>query len=871
MKKTLFKCLMPTLFMAALLFGAVTAVKAEEAATKAEEVPANIEESPAKAEEVPAKAEEVPATIEEVPAKAEEVPVKSIGEIELCAARAAVKSDFAEALKYCSELTGSSYSTGKFMPFMAYVAWKAGDSALALKLLEGRTDEYSGYVLRMVNPSAIIPGAKAGVKDVLPFFIKTTNKNGSISLGVLPKAVEKAALQRAFYAVAPEPDVKQVALFNDKVLAFPEAYFLGGEVLTEDDGEVICMAFVDVGAVRGVVAASKPDAKTRVGVLMRKGSDKSRKYLIAELSSRGYVVEDLGRGDFYALGEKAGMVAVVIEAFEEPKVSEGVLGSKFKNIETPVTLTIYNAATGKVATELKGRSSMVHISEEKGIEISTKKSYEKLYDALNFAILGMEKDVKGFASGLPPLEVAIKTIEVFSSSYKAYAKNPAGEIILKNNTPKPFGSVKVSISIKDYTDYPTQLEVGELPSGGTITKPVNIVFNGSVVNITDDTFVQSEVKVTYFDAGVEKTVIKTHPIYVYEKHALVWDDKGKIASFITPKDPVVSGFATSAAGGYRAAKLNKNMVKARAVFAAMGVLGLEYMEDPNNPYSVVYGLTNVVDFVQFPRETLSRKVGDCDDLTSLYSSALESLGVKTKLLDAPGHIYMMFDTEIPESRKAEFAFPEKTYILFNGTIWIPVETTLVGSSFTEAWKKAVENYAKEKNKTKIIDLSEAMQIYKAPNLPPALFKDKVSKEDIEKRFPNELEKLEKERASYVASGLEEGGYYGLMELMEFYASEGMLDKAIEVSKKLLDMDKNALLLNNAGNVHFLKKDYDTAIKYYKEASLMEPDDAGTYVNLARAHLKKKAKREAKAAFEKAMSIDPKVKETYGGIYAEIKK
>ena len=29
----------------------------------------------------------------------------------------------------------------------------------------------------------------------------------------------------------------------------------------------------------------------------------------------------------------------------------------------------------------------------------------------------------------------------------------------------------------------------------------------------------------------------------------------------------------------------------------------------------------------------------------------------------------------------------------------------------------------------------------------------------------------------------------------------------------MDMDKNAALLNNAGNIHFLKKDYDTAIKY----------------------------------------------------------
>ena len=55
-----------------------------------------------------------------------------------------------------------------------------------------------------------------------------------------------------------------------------------------------------------------------------------------------------------------------------------------------------------------------------------------------------------------------------------------------------------------------------------------------------------------------------------------------------------------------------------------------------------------------------------------------------------------------------------------------------------------------------------------------------------------------------------------MELMEFYAFEGMLDKAIEVSKETHGYGQNAALLNNAGNIHF-KKDYDTAIKYYKEA------------------------------------------------------
>ena len=66
------------------------------------------------------------------------------------------------------------------------------------------------------------------------------------------------------------------------------------------------------------------------------------------------------------------------------------------------------------------------------------------------------------------------------------------------------------------------------------------------------------------------------------------------------------------------------------------------------------------------------------------------------------------------------------------------ETTLVGSSLPRRGNKAAENYSKEKEKTRIIDLSEAMQTYKSPNLPPELFKDKVSKDDIESRFPESL-------------------------------------------------------------------------------------------------------------------------------------
>src|ERR1035438_8268043 len=49
---------------------------------------------------------------------------------------------------------------------------------------------------------------------------------------------------------------------------------------------------------------------------------------------------------------------------------------------------------------------------------------------------------------------------------------------------------------------------------------------------------------------------------------------------------------------------------------------LTYVQNPNDPYQVKSGKTNMVDYVQFPRETLERKSGDCVDLVGFYVANL---------------------------------------------------------------------------------------------------------------------------------------------------------------------------------------------------------------------------------------------------------
>lgn len=47
-------------------------------------------------------------------------------------------------------------------------------------------------------------------------------------------------------------------------------------------------------------------------------------------------------------------------------------------------------------------------------------------------------------------------------------------------------------------------------------------------------------------------------------------------------------------------------------------------------------------FRQYPRETLQRKSGDCDDLVILYAAELESVGIRPRFIEMPDHILMMF-------------------------------------------------------------------------------------------------------------------------------------------------------------------------------------------------------------------------------------
>jgi hypothetical protein len=79
--------------------------------------------------------------------------------------------------------------------------------------------------------------------------------------------------------------------------------------------------------------------------------------------------------------------------------------------------------------------------------------------------------------------------------------------------------------------------------------------------------------------------------------------------------------------------------------------------------------------------------GDCDDLSILFCSLLEALGIESAFVTVPGHIYIAFNTGVNKGQQVKGAIEHE------GRLWLPVEITLPRGGFLNA----VETGAKEWN------------------------------------------------------------------------------------------------------------------------------------------------------------------------------
>jgi DNA-binding beta-propeller fold protein YncE len=472
----------------------------------------------------------------------------------------------------------------------------------------------------------------------------------------------------------------------------------------------------------------------------------------------------------------------------------------------------------------------------------------------------------------PRLEIVSAEIEdVFSAHYKYYSRVPFGHVKIRNNGQGPVEKLKVSFAIQGYMDYPTETSIDALHAGEEKEVPLLATFNNRILEVTETTPIQAQLTCSFYSGDHETSFVRHLPFKLFSRNTIRWDKKDRLSAFITPNDPSIIDFArgvvTPFAEQHRGAPVPVPILNAWALFEGLGTYGISYSPRPNNPYGHVSLDSSTIDTLQFARETLARKSGDCADVVTLVASMLESMTVTTAALDAPGHLFLMFDTG--ETDKDALGFPDSMVVSYAGSYWIPVEATMLGSPFLEAWRQGAEEYRKysQQGKLRPIDVHVAWRTFEPATLPEMAVGVKAPERDaVETKFLADWKALVELRWQTSVKRLKEASAKEPDQWLQL----GLLavdfrryDDAKEFLKKAAaEKTTSAAAYNNLGNLALLQGDAVGAQKAYEQAMQIDGADAQICVNLARAYLKQKNPSKAAEIFERAAHLDAGLRETY---------
>jgi len=321
----------------------------------------------------------------------------------------------------------------------------------------------------------------------------------------------------------------------------------------------------------------------------------------------------------------------------------------------------------------------------------------------------------------PRVEVAGLS-DIFPALIRSYRSTPAGHVRITNTLETSLIDLRVTTTFR-FADFPAQ--AGPIPSlapGASAEIPVFVTLTPEVLTLQEDMPVMFEIKLSYRQHESEHQLSLNRTVMMRRNTALLWDDSGKLASFITPNDEVVQNFALSVlSDADRSSFVSLKTTQAALIADAVGVYGISYIEDPASPFTEVFGRSDVLDTVRFPRTTLRVRSGDCDDTASLLASLYEAVGIRTAIMTSPGHVFIAFDSEEPAANEWIYASEQRELIRHAGTLWIPVETTILEQGFPAAWEEASRLIRTHREEIEFLPLAEQRVLYPAIPLGPAGF------------------------------------------------------------------------------------------------------------------------------------------------------
>lgn len=437
--------------------------------------------------------------------------------------------------------------------------------------------------------------------------------------------------------------------------------------------------------------------------------------------------------------------------------------------------------------------------------------------------------------------------ELFSPLYKRYADHPIGTAVIRNDERFPIDRVAVSVFAKDFMESPTACAAPTTLSPGQVQSiDLNALLSDKVLDLKEATKITAEMKVEYTLNGKQRSAVSYQTVRLYGRNSITWDDDRKAAAFVTLADPEILTFSKMVAGLVKEKgpkTINQNFRMALGMFNGLSLYGLKYVVDPNTPaYQDVVKNRQTIDFLQFPRQTLAYKGGDCDDLAILMCAMLESIGIPTAFITVPGHIFMAASLGMTPS-EARVMFSSTADLVFMGQdAWLPLETTMVGSTFQDAWQAGARQWRDSfaQNQARLYPLHECWKEYEVAGtlrdtvslkLPAAADLANAYAKELAAHIDRELGTRVRDLQTQIAKTarpVKERNALGVL-----YAQFGREKEAEAEFLAALKFGEYLPALANLGNIYMARGDFAKARDVLERAYKIAPANSTVLINLAR--------------------------------------
>jgi len=348
---------------------------------------------------------------------------------------------------------------------------------------------------------------------------------------------------------------------------------------------------------------------------------------------------------------------------------------------------------------------------------------------------------------------------------------------------------------------------------------------------------------------------------IHSKNAVDWDDVMSACAFVTPRDQLVEYITrnASAAVSNRYDDIPRGIARSVSIVRALGGLDIAYVPDPPAPAGSVY------DYIQFARETLRLKSGDCEDSSVLLGSCFENGDLPVQLLLTPDHVFIAVNTGL-FAKDGFLVSPNRNdYIILDDMVWIPLEATLLGDGLFRAWNEGVHTYReleKQGDYLRRVSVRRGWEQY-----PPVILSDNeqlhvaidVDGEDILNRWLQ----VHRDRCTIREDELrlrintQMNDYHALYELGVLLARTGRIDNALQMFDEIpIDSTEGFFGVIGSGNSRLIQGDIETALHAFEQASVLRPNDPVPYVNRGVAYLTSGDDVGAVDAFSDALAMLP---------------